>query len=477
MTSHIGSFAEAVGRQLDITPAQALAASGRYEDLGEWLADHYSGSADVDVYPQGSFRLGTVVQPVSDRGDIDVDLVFVRGIRPESVTQAELKAAAGELLTAYSRERNFAAPIELGRCWRLDFFDDGFHLDVLPAVPDERTAGAIMLSDRDLRHWQFSNPIGYADWFKTRQDVALVAASRAQLAAELSRSVEEIPEFLVRTPLQRVVQVLKRSRDEYFQDDDQAPSSIVITTLVAMAYAGQATTEEALVAVLRDFTSPIENRDGTWWLANPAHDEENFTDKWNTDPERRTKFHRWLTDVQRAVEDGTQASSVDLAMERLAPVFGETTRLGHDALTGSSDRSLDARARGLAPAPNEEFIEDVFPVELADEVSVEMLTENETQTGLVPRQTLRRRRLRQHRKVQFRIVETSVPEPFEVYWKIRNYGRKAAWLGQLRGSIVRGEVLHDEQTRYPGEHYVECYIIKDGVCRARTRYWVPIART
>lgn len=75
---------------------------------------------------------------------------------------------------------------------------------------------------------------------------------------------------------------------------------------------------------------------------------------------------------------------------------------------------------------------------------------------------------------QPRLTHTSLPEPYEVYWKVRNYGREAWLRGQLRGQIKRGQHTHRESTLYKGEHYVDCYLVKDGVCRSRTRVWVPI---
>ena len=49
--------------ELDISPLQYELAVRRYSDLGQWLVA--LGIGDPDVYPQGSFRLGTVVRPTA----------------------------------------------------------------------------------------------------------------------------------------------------------------------------------------------------------------------------------------------------------------------------------------------------------------------------------------------------------------------------------------------------------------------------
>jgi hypothetical protein len=47
----------------------------------------------------------------------------------------------------------------------------------------------------------------------------------------------------------------------------------------------------------------IENRHGTWWVPNPAHEEENFADKWNEYPERRKAFFAWHRDISGVLDD------------------------------------------------------------------------------------------------------------------------------------------------------------------------------
>ena len=54
-----------------------------------------------EVYPQGSFRLGTVVRPLGAEGQYDIDMVDRRDVDKSSISQAKLKADVGEDLEAY----------------------------------------------------------------------------------------------------------------------------------------------------------------------------------------------------------------------------------------------------------------------------------------------------------------------------------------------------------------------------------------
>ena len=56
--------------QLDLPPYLHAVAEQQYSQVGQFLADQ---SADGwDVYPQGSFRLGTVVRPLAAEFDLDM---------------------------------------------------------------------------------------------------------------------------------------------------------------------------------------------------------------------------------------------------------------------------------------------------------------------------------------------------------------------------------------------------------------------
>jgi len=67
--------------------------------------------------------------------------------------------------------------------------------------------------------------------------------------------------------------------------------------------------------------------------------------------------------------------------------------------------------------------------------------------------------------------------PYSVYWKVRNVGPEAERRDMTRGKILddRGNSERIENTNFYGPHYVECYIIEDGVCAARDRIGVPIS--
>ena len=467
------------GLELDISVEQQEAAVSRYHHLADFLTTEQTGRADVSIYPQGSFRLGTVVRPTELDADFDIDLVFQRSLLKTSTTQEQLREEAGGLLRRYCEENDLSQPVGLGRCWRLDFFDDHFHLDVLPVIPNPDVSFGILLSDRELTEWLPSNPIGYANWFYDRMNRRLFEKARAVLAHALQRDVAQVPDFLVRTPLQRVVQILKRSRDEYFRDErDVQPTSILITTLAAWAYNGQPDVGTAMTGIVGQLPQQLELRDGLWWLPNPADPAENFADKWNTYPERHDAFERWFAQLSAEVLQASRHTAIEQVVGALRASVGPVVELAQNSLRHNAAGTPSNAATGLVAAPGEEFIEDAVPVNITDTVSVSFDVADTTERRAYrPRGAIPQRRLAKHRGLRFKMTATSVRPPYQVLWKVRNFGR-AAWVarglrGQIKPDAGNEELL--EATLYPGDHYAECYVVKDGVCVARRRIWVPIS--
>jgi hypothetical protein len=300
-----------------------------YEDVGGSLIDQ--GGDLWSVYPQGSFTLGTVTRPPNEDGEYDIDVVCHKAVKKTSTTQEKLKNEVGDMLEVYEKEKaadddsddSDDSPIlsinESRRCWTLSY--DGFHLDVVPCVADEEyPPTSILVTDLKLRPWHHSNPKGYADWFRDRS-LEMIHALEAK-AEEIG--VPVVPNWTVRSTLQRMVQVMKWHCALHFADDlDDRPPSIIITTLAAHAYSGETDLFTATVNAVRGMPKHITQVGDKWWVRNPAHEMENFADKWNEHDERREKFFSWL-DALAATLDGAGDSTgkgLDYLVDRLGEAF------------------------------------------------------------------------------------------------------------------------------------------------------------
>jgi hypothetical protein len=64
-------------------------------------------------------------------------------------------------------------------------------------------------------------------------------------------------------------------------------------------------------------------------------------------------------------------------------------------------------------------------------------------------------------------LETDTTYPYEIAWQVVNTGKEAADANDLRGKFHQGDGLqnriHWESTKYRGTHWVEAFVIKNGV--------------
>jgi len=81
-----------------------------------------------------------------------------------------------------------------------------------------------------------------------------------------------------------------------------------------------------------------------------------------------------------------------------------------------------------------------------------------------------------NREVTFTIKASNVPEPFEVWWKVRNTGPETIARNMTRGQIVKdgGSRSRTEPTSFRGSHSVEVYILKNGFVVAKDHHSVII---
>ena len=338
----IGELLGLIGSGLDVPAAQRDEARGRYEELGQWLAnDHRENfSSDARIYPQGSLRLGTAVRPidVANGHGYDVDLVYRRDLQKESVTRDRLKEDVGRQLAGYIkyvRARGDEVPeIAPGkRCWTLTY-ESGFHMDVLPAIPDTGASATslgdpLLISDATLAQWQPSNPEGFALWFEQRQGPLLVEKRRA-LAREANVDVDGIPVYAVPTPLRQAVQLLKRHRDIHFREQyEKRPASIIITTLAASCYANEPSVLAALSGIIEGMRHALlqNRRNGVYWVPNPTNPQENFAERWALDPEAASRFLAWLTSVESDLDAATSVTGLQTVAAGLRKAFGEVATI------------------------------------------------------------------------------------------------------------------------------------------------------
>lgn len=333
-----------IAQHLDISPSDFKRAQERFESVKSWLMNGtYQSGYSPDIYLQGSFRLGTVVRPYRGEkdGDFDIDQVCEFSV-PNKRDPKILKNDVGDRLkdnADYLRMLD----IEGKRCWTLEYASEenkpGFHLDVLPALPSATsTQYQIDITNKEDRaySWSPSNPKGYYLWFKSKNvfsDEFVFSQKRAIYEAnrEIYSDFGDVPKQLLRSPLQRAIQIMKRHRDVHFSGRTNKPISIIITTI-----ATQLSNRSSITEIIDEFTKYVIERnqslikegylnsdgildfeDGLWFVPNPVdfgknkHDVENFADKWEKNYELAKAFFTWTQQLKRDMSAFKQSGFSD----------------------------------------------------------------------------------------------------------------------------------------------------------------------
>ncbi len=483
----LASILQVSADTLDIPEHVYEDATIKYADIGEHLAadDSDLRSYNPQIYVQGSFRLGTVIHPYSRGDEYDIDLVCQLDIKKESISQKELKEKVGMRLQTRPDLAKILASSR--RCWLLDYPSEpgmpAFHMDVLPSIPNaERGPTGILLTDTDLAHWQKSNPIAYAEWFKKRMEVVF-RVKKAALAESMFASIEEVPDWRVKTPLQRCVQILKRHRDIHFDGHPEVkPASIILTTLAAHAYQNEEDIFDALTGIAKRMPNFIENLNGRWWVHNPVDDGENFADKWNEYPVRRTAFLAWLEKVSVDFANVSKAETIADGLIMLAESLGRqtmdkvATELGikRSSLlpavvsTAALVPALGNASHALSPATQFQLVQ---APQYTAKITAGVYFKKGNKKGCflwamgdkpVPKTVW----------LKF-TAKTNVPEPHSIRWQVVNTGEEAMRDNQPRGDFYNAadpdKHVRWESTAYRGTHWIEAFVLNSsGVCVARS---------
>ena len=504
-TTKINDLLENIGQVLDITQAQHELVEKRYTAVANQLSQEGSQLSlyRPEILPQGSFLLGTMIRPIMEDDELDVDLVCRLTGKKSDWVQKNLKEVVKDQLLYNNEDYKRMLDEEGNRCWTLIYSGDKFHLDILPALVgnnnhvnlSERSFSNLDKSDlesislritdrRELNYateinpnyWLKSNPFGYAAWFKERSKVSYL---RTVL---LSESITPLPAYKkAKDPLLRVVQILKRHRDIMFGGDENKPISIIITTLAAKAYNREDNVIDALVNILANMHLHMKkvysqkHYKEIWWVENPVNNEENFADKWPLEQQKEDNFFSWL---EKAKSDFSALKNMDpsTAYRLLKNILGtrsvnEAVRnLGFDELITENLKPVNYSSQMLSVPHREQPRWGMSLVYNCDiygrynDVTDNKKSKSITSQTVIPKDC----------DIYF-TATTNVPKPYDVYWQVVNTGEEAknAFMG-LRGGIFhaktlgKGGLIQKEHSEFTGLHWMECFIVKNGICVARS---------
>ena len=337
-----------IAKELDITDEKYENAVASYNAVGTYLSNNIN--VQVDIFPQGSFRLGTVIKPLSDEDDYDIDLVCK--VNKYFSNPKDLKNEVGQALKSSDRYSKMLQE-EGKRCWTLKYADEAqYHMDILPAIEDITydKDKKLKITNKDeisnIYTFTTTNPEAYFEWFNEKQKEEKRRLVES-FAVQNNKNIEEVPDYKVKTTLQVALQILKRYRDKKFENNlENKPISIILTTIMAQIYTGENNVYELIKKFSNNYYKYIKIKDGIEWVENPVNSEENFADKWQIHPERKEDFKFFVSELKNDIVNNTFITSGDLFEESKSykEIFG--TKIVEKAYASIGKQAKTLRKNG-----------------------------------------------------------------------------------------------------------------------------------
>ena len=399
----------------------------------------------IQTIPQGSWAHQTIIRP-QDGKEFDADLLLELSSQPEWKPRDYLSA----LRRAFSDSDLYKDKVtRKNRCVRIVYAGD-CHVDVVPFIRDTDDPGIGNIVCWEDDSYEPTAPEAFTAWFDERNQAA-------------------------GGYLRRVLRLAKYLRDT---KRTFTAKSIILTTLVA----SQVEKGEQEAAAFTDLPTALRtlmlhlaryldgHPDYPPSVPDPTIPGATFDHRWPADVAVYKNFRDRIGYYAAKIDDAYSSDDRETSLGVWREVFG--SGFASDAAKGSKALVAAPRHRD----PKEEFIDDPrYGVTVPDSFphSVQVHCRVLPKPGFRDGDLRDMRYVTPGRKLRFTVLRCSAPTPYTIYWKIKNTGPVARDAECLRGDIHK-ENSRSEPTKYRGQHWVECYIVKNGACVAKQRYTVRI---
>ena len=259
--------------------------------VDDYLKDSLAGYQKMEW--QGSYALGTLIKPVDDNNEYDVDIQIMMNQNPKW----EPEDFVTEVFKTLQDNKNYADKLRLKtRCVTIDYAGD-FHLDVVPCV----TSGdRHYICNKVDNQFEQTDGTGYREWFNERNRIT-------------------------GGNLKRAVRLLKYIRDHR---NGFTAKSILLTTLagdtIKPSDAGTeavSTVADTLETVLSRMNEYLQQHPNMPEIKNPVLPTENFNRHW--DQQRYSNFRNRVQSYAQTAKQAKAEPSTEKAIKLWQELFGD----------------------------------------------------------------------------------------------------------------------------------------------------------
>lgn len=418
------------------------------DGLRKYNEENGTSYSVVETCVQGSVAMSTVVQNEDRDYDIDVAVVFDKASLGNKGAQATRNMVANALRRETKRFN--AEPEVKTSCVRIKYAD-GYHIDFAVYRRYYDAEYNCWIYEHAGADWTERELNGLTEWFRIQNDTS---------GGKLRKVV-------------RLSKMFCKSRDTW----KNMPSGLLQTVLCdeKLQYSYDRI-DELFYYSMKEIVDRLETDTS---VVAPVDNSRVLTPR-KSDTQRMTN---WRNRLKSKLEDLDVLFKDDCTkQEALQAWYGF---FNHDFWNEQvAESSVYSQSQTLylksvcSFADTEQFIEDFYPVDLcySCRMSCHVSGNGWRSKSLSEYLSIPRHYLPHNFEIRCVMEYTNCPQPYKILWKVKNVGPEAERRNQIRGQIVeRGKGIV-EHSRFFGNHYIECYIIKNGMCVAKTRVDIPIGR-
>lgn len=416
------------------------------DGLKEYNIENNTSYTIAETCVQGSMAMSTVVQNEDGDYDIDVAVVFDKSVLGDKGAQATRNLVANALKR---KTKQFNAEPEVKTsCVRIKY-EDGYHIDFAVYRRHYDSENECWIYEHAGSDWSVRELKGLTEWFKSQNndsDGKLRKVIRlSKMFCKSRKSWKNMPSGLLQTVL----------CDEKLQQSYEMIDELFYYTM------------QEIVNRLETSTS----------VEAPVDDGRDLTPR-DIDCKRMTN---WKNRLKSKLEDlevlFSDECTKDDAIQAWYGFFN------HDYWGGQVTVEKSYAVASVSKSvfsffDGEQYIEEMYPMQLVYkcDVSCKISGDGWRLKPIGEFLSIWRHYLPHNFEIRCEMEYTNCPWPYKILWKVKNVGPEAERKNIIRGEIKeRGRTIV-EHTSFFGNHYIECYIVKDGLCVARKRIEIPIAR-
>ena len=397
-------------------------------NLREYLRTHeLYRNIHVDTFLSGSYAKHTAIRPVKDDKKRDVDIIVVTAYGKAKDSRKVLD----ELCEVLKASKSYASAtvqhhsvgVEMGQV----------SVDVVPVINNVVDGELYFIGDSKLGNWIVTDPKGHKSW---------------------STSVNQDNNEKYK-PL---VKIFKWWRRENCPKDRKYPKGITLEKLIADNL-GDSTlsTEDFLIETMEKIVSAYKEAYADKGIVPTLDDPSEKTRKNNLlegySPEDFSAFIYKLDEHLKLINDeGTENETWRKILGDVFPRSASKKYVQNMLMCKCANHRQ--RMPWLFARGGAVFI----TAQIRDKDGNKVMYENNGDP------------LEKGCSLKFRAC-TGVKPPFIIKWQITNTGEEAGAAGCLRGYFEdsdEGNMIKNETTRYKGSHSVQCFVIKNGICVAKS---------